>query len=124
MWKLENRAVQNLQLRLQGKQAFGILLLVFKAKPLEQPAPFSSFKKTLQRKQPISPAPLCLDQIPGNTQKISLQSPLLRIKLPDGPRAHRVDDHQKDFLGEIFSDRNGPRHVQQEPIDRARITVI
>ena len=124
MWKLENCAVKNLQFRLHGKQAFGILLLVLDAKLPQEPAPFRSFKEILQWKQPIGSAPLYLDQIPGNAQKISLQRPLLGVKLPDGPRGHRVENHQKDFLGEIFSEGNRPRHVHEEPIDRAPEAVV
>ena len=45
-------------------------------------------------------------EISGYSKKISLQSPLLRVKLPELPGAYRVENHHKYFLCDLFSDSN------------------
>src|ERR1700723_2432903 len=63
---------------------------------------FECLDDIVQRQRTMGPPALYAGEISCNAEKVSLQSPLFRIKLREAPGTEGVQDHDERFLGEIF----------------------
>src|SRR5258708_37407372 len=104
--QLENRAVENLQIRAGGQEFRNIPSFTPLKEDVQAPLPLRCLHNIVQRNGTVSSAPLGPGEIPGNSEEVALPGSPLRIKLPDSPGAHRIENHDEYFLRKFFSSGN------------------
>src|ERR1700751_1048524 len=102
MREIEDRAVEELQVRLRREKGFGILDLILTAKLIQKALPFGSFKNTLQRRKAIGFATLLPGKISCDAEEIPFEGALPGVELFDGSRTYLFKNGHKDSLGQIF----------------------